>query len=300
MLGRKAGRTPVANADDAILARRVLKRRLREARTAAGLDREDAVRTLSWSLSKLARIEAGDQGVSVTDLRAMMALYGVTDEASVQVLTRLARNSQRPAWWSSYRLIISKALSQLLGYESLASAIRTFHPLLFPGVLHTPEYAYALLRTTKSEDVARALVRLRMERQERLLNQDSPPEMTFVFGEEALIRLIGGPDVMRGQLLHLLRLADHPAVTLQVIPISAGEHPGLSGPFNLLDLEETGEVLLFLESAGGDFASRDDQEMIKRFIDSFEMIRGSALSAAESRELISRRLGRLDQTGSMP
>jgi transcriptional regulator with XRE-family HTH domain len=299
-LDRKAGRSLVANADDAILARRVLKRHLREARTTAGLTREDAVSALSWSLSKLVRIEAGDQGVSVTDLRAMMDLYGVTDEGSVQSLTRLARNSRRPAWWSSYRLIISKALSQLLGYENLASAIRTFHPLLFPGVLHTAEYAYALLRTTKPEDVARALVRLRMERQERLLNQDSPPEMNFVFGEEALIRLIGGPDVMRGQLLHLLRLADRSAVTLQVVPISAGEHPGLSGPFNLLDLEETNEVLLFLESAGGDFASRDDQELIKRFIDSFEMLRESALSAAETRELINRRLELLDQAGGTP
>jgi len=228
----------------------------------------------------------------------MMDLYGVTDKASVQDLTRLARNSRRPAWWSSYRFIISKALSQLLGFESLASTVRTFHPLLFPGVLHTAEYAYALLRTTKTEDAARTLVSLRMERQERLLNQDSPPEMTFVFGEEALNRLIGGPDVMRGQLRYLLSLADQPTVTLQVVPISADEHPGLSGPFNLLDIEETDEVLLFLESAGGDFAIRDDQEMIKRFIEKFEKLRGLALPAAETRELINRRLELLEQSGA--
>jgi transcriptional regulator with XRE-family HTH domain len=288
----------VADADDAVLARRVLKRQLREARTAAGLTREEAVEALAWSLSKLVRIEAGDQGVSVTDLRAMASLYGVTDEARVQELTRLARNSRRSAWFSSYRLIISKALSQLLGYEGLASRIRTFHPLLVPGVLHTPGYAYALLRTTKSEEDARRLVSLRMERQERLLKQDSPPEMVFVFGEEALNRPIGGPDVMRGQLRFLLSLADHPNVALHVIPLSDGEHPGLSGPFNLLDIEETGEVLLFLESASGDFASRDDQEMIKRFTEIFEALRGLALSTAGTRELITRRLQLLEQPGA--
>jgi transcriptional regulator with XRE-family HTH domain len=288
----------VTNADDAILARRVLKRQLREARIAAGLTQEDAVRALVWSPSKLLRIEAGDQGVSVTDLRAMMDLYGVADEASIQDLTQLARNSRRPAWWSSYRLIISKALGQTLGFESLASAVRTFHPLLFPGVLHTAEYAYALLRTTKSDDVARDLVSLRMERQERLLNQDHPPEMTFAFGEEALNRPIGGPNVMRGQLRYLLSLADHHTVTLQVVPTSAHEYPGLSGPFNLLDIEETNEVLLFLESAAGDFAIRDDQEKIKWFIGNFEKIRGVALSAAETRELISSRLELLEQTGA--
>ncbi|MGH3251983.1 MAG: helix-turn-helix domain-containing protein [Trebonia sp.] len=287
----------MANADDAILARRVLKGQLREARTAAGLTREDAADALVWSLSKLLRIEAGDQGVSITDLRAMMGLYGVTDAVSVQHLTGLARNSRRPAWWSGYRFVISKAFSQLLGFESVASAVRTFHPLLFPGVLHTAEYAYALLRTTKTEEAAQTLVRLRMERQERLLNQDSPPKMTFVFAEEAFNRLIGGPDVMRGQLRYLLSLADHPMVTLQVVPLSANEHSGLSGPFNLLDIEETDEVLLFLESAAGDIASRD-QEMIKRFIDNFEKLRGFALSASETRELINQRLELLEQSGA--
>lgn len=285
----------MAAADDAILVRRVLRQELREARNAAGLTREKAVEDLAWSLSKLVRIETGDQGVSVTDLRAMMQLYSVTDKVRVQELTRLARSSRRPAWWSSYRQIISKALSQLLGYESSASSVRTFHPLLFPGVLHTPEYASALLLMTQPEEVVRSLVRLRIERQERLLNQDNPPEMGFVFGEEALIRLIGGPDVMRGQLLHLLKLADHSAVTIQVIPVSAGEHPGLSGPFTLLELQETGEVLLFLESAGGDFASRDDEEMINRFIDNFERLRESALPAVETRQLISDRLELLDR-----
>jgi transcriptional regulator with XRE-family HTH domain len=288
----------VASADDAIFARRGLKRQLREARTAAKLTREEAVAALAWSLSKLVRIESGDQGVSVTDLRAMLALYGVTDQRVADELTQLARNSRRPAWWSHYRLIITRALSLLLGFEGVAASIRTFHPLLVPGVLHTPEYAYAVLRTTKDEETARNLVRLRVERQDRLLNQDTPPEMTFIFGEEALGRLIGGPDVMRGQLRHLLDLAGRPGISLQILPISAGEYPGLGGPFNLLGLEDTGEVLLFLESAGGDFASREDQEMIKSFTGIFERLRALALSPARTRELITRRLELLQQPGT--
>jgi hypothetical protein len=290
----------VADADDAVLARRVLKGQLRDARLVAQLTREDAVETLAWSLSKLNRIEAGDQGVSVTDLRAMMDLYDVTDKSRVQALTRLAQTSRRPAWWSSYRLIISKALSQLLSYESLASRLRTFHPLLVPGVLHTAEYARALLQTTKSDQVAQQLVALRMERQRRLLRQDSSAEMTFVFGEEAFNRLIGGPDVMRGQLRFLLSVAERPGVALHVVPTRVGAHPGLNGPFNLLDIQETNEVLLFLESGGGDFASRDDQQMIDRFSGIFQALLGLALSAAETRELISRRLELLDQSGTTP
>lgn len=140
---------------------------------------------------------------------------------------------------------------------------------------------------------------LRLDRQNRLQNQDNPPEMTFVFGEEAFNRPIGGRDVMSGQLRYLLDLADHSAAALQVIPTAVGEHPGLGGSFNLLDIKETNEVLLFLESADGDFVSRDNQEMISWFIKIFEVIRGLALSPAETRGLISRRLDLLEESGSM-
>lgn len=289
----------MAGEDGSAVARRVLKGRLREARTAASVTREQAVEELGWSLSKLVRIETGDQGVSVTDLRAMLDLYGVTDKAAVLALTKLARVSRQPMWWSAYRSVITKNFGQFLSYESAASDIRSFHPLLVPGVLHTKEYAYELLKlTTTSEELARKLVELRMKRKARLLEQlaqDGTPQVAFIFGEEALNRPIGGPDVMRGQLSHLLEVGAIPAVTMQVIPLEVGGHPGLSGPFILLVLQETGEVLLFLEGPGGDFVSRDDQEMIDKFIDNFEKLRRLALPEDETRKLISRRLEALSE-----
>jgi transcriptional regulator with XRE-family HTH domain len=288
----------MAGEDGSAVARRVLKGRLRDARSAASVTREQAVEELGWSLSKLVRIETGDQGVSVTDIRAMLQLYGVTDKATVQELTKLARVSRQPTWWTAYRSVITKALGQFLSYESAASDIRTFHPLLVPGVLHTKEYAYELLRLTTSEERARKLVELRMKRKARLLaqlEQDGVPRTAFIFGEEALNRPIGGPDVMRGQFSHLLEVAAIPSVTIQVIPLDVGAHPGLSGPFILLVLQETGEVLLFLEGPGSDFVSRDDQDMIDRFLDNFEKLRRLALSEDETLKLISRRLDSLGE-----
>jgi transcriptional regulator with XRE-family HTH domain len=283
----------MASEDDAALARRVLKGPLREARMAAGLTREQVVEDLGWSLSKLVRIETGEQGVSATDLRAMLALYGVTGKNRIQELAQLARGSRQPVWWAAYRPFITKAFGQFLSFESAASDIRTFHPLLVPGVLHTREYAQALLRLTKPDDIVTKLVELRMLRQERLfkqLEEDGGPKATFIFGEEALNRYIGSPEVMSKQFSSLLKVATIPAVSVQVIPVEAGGHPGLSGPFILLGLQETGESLLFLESAGGDFASRDEQEMIYDFIDNFEKLRQLALSKDKTSELISQRL----------
>jgi transcriptional regulator with XRE-family HTH domain len=283
-------------ADDPAIPRRRLRVELRAARAATGLTREDAARTLDWSLSKLVRIETGDQGVSVTDLRAMLQLYNVTDEGRVRELTTLARSTRRQSWWSSYRDVISKQFGQYLGYEGAASYIRTFHPMLVPGLLHTDDYAFEILRLRMTNERARRLVNLRMERQERVLDQQHPPETTFVFGEEALTRCIGGPGVMREQLRHLVEVAARPSVSIQVVPLSAGAHPGLSGSFILLGLQETGEDLLFLEGAGADVVSRDDREMIPPFIESFHTLRGLALSEDDTRMLIIRRIDVLGRT----
>src|SRR5690242_20999840 len=132
----------MAPADDPAISRRRLKGDLRIARADARMTREEAAAALDWSLSKLVRIETGEQGVSVTDLKAMLQLYKVTDKGTVQDLIELAKSSRGQTWWSGYRDVVSKQYGQLLGYEGSASYIRTFHPLIVPGLLHTDDYAF--------------------------------------------------------------------------------------------------------------------------------------------------------------
>jgi hypothetical protein len=49
--------------------------------------------------------------------------------------------------------------------------------------------------------------------------------------ETVLRRPIGSRDVMRGQLARLIEAAETSAVTVQVVPYSAGWHPALYGMF---------------------------------------------------------------------
>jgi transcriptional regulator with XRE-family HTH domain len=281
-------------AEDPAIPRRKLKMELRSARTDAKLTREEAAAALDWSVSKIVRIEAGDQGVSTTDLGAMLRLYKISDENILKELAKLARNSRGQTWWGGYRDVVSKQYGQLLGYEGSASYVHPFHPLLIPGLLHTDDYAYELRRVRMPEEQARKLVNLLVERQERLFEQPKPPEMTFVFGEEALHRWIGGPVVMRRQLRHLLEATESSSTSIRIIPFSAGAHAGLIGPFTLLGLQDSGEDLLFFEGPGGDVVNRDDQEMIVSFIEQFETLRSLALSENESRTLINQRIDQFD------
>jgi Domain of unknown function (DUF5753)/Helix-turn-helix domain len=280
----------MATVDDPAVARRRLKGEMRAARDGVGLTRDEAATALDWSLSKMVRIETGDQGVSVTDLRAMLQLYKVTDEVAIRKLTDLARSSRGQAWWSSYRDVVSKQYGQLLGYEGSAYYVRAFHPLLIPGLLHTDDYAFELRRVRMPEDQARKLSDLLLERQERLFDQSDPPETSFVFGEEALRRLIGGPSVMRRQLRHLLETAARPAVSLRIVPLTVGAHVGLIGQFTLLGLRDSRDDLLFIEGASGDIANRDDQEMLRSFTEHFDSLQTLALSAEETSEMITQRI----------
>jgi transcriptional regulator with XRE-family HTH domain len=299
----------MSEADDPAVARRRLRTALRGERDRLRLSREDAARRLDWSLSKLVRIESGHQGISVTDLRSLLDLYEVTDARLAGEYADLARASRRQAWWAGYREIISRQLGQYLGYESVAGRIDVFHPFLVPGLLHTADYATALLRGRKPDDLVRRLVDLRMERQDRLLglaeDADQPdgtgrPQVSFIFGEEALARPIGGPAVMARQLQHLLDAGARPGVSVRVVPFSRGAHPGIVGPFILVSLRESGEDMLFLEGAAGDLVSRDDEEILSPFLDYFAELGDLACSEADSAALISRRLAELAEAELAP
>lgn len=276
---------------DPAIARRILSERLRQLRVAAGLSREEVGERLEWSQSKLVRIESGSQGVSASDLAAMTQLYGVAGNPETAELSGLARASRRPPWWTRYRDQVSKQLGQLLSLEPLASSIRVFHPLLVPGLLHTEDYARELLLLARDRERADPLVRLRVERQRRFFAQDPPPGKTFVFGEEALRHRVGTEGTMREQYRHLLEVSEHGSAEIRVVPADADAHPGLGGPFTLLDLDATGESLLFVEASIGDFAVKD-AEAIAAFGETFSRVLETALAPSATRDLLGRYLAR--------
>ncbi|MDT0309215.1 helix-turn-helix transcriptional regulator [Streptomyces sp. DSM 44917] len=273
--------------------RRLLRAELRRAREKAGLSLNGAASRLEWSQSKLVRIEAGRVSVSVTDLKALLALYEVEDEALRVALLEAARGSRGKPWWDAYRTFLSPEFAQYLLHETAATGVSVYHSTLIPGLLQTPEYAAALLAPSSGPDRAAALSAVRTERQRRLL-ADGPaaPAADFLIDESALHRLIGGPEVTAGQLLHVREhlIDDHTRVG--IVPYAAGAYAALAGPFNLLEFEGEPDVL-FLESTGGGFVHREDSALLASFRKAFEAARSLALPRGEAVTLLDRLLDRL-------
>jgi len=276
---------------DPSAARRKLRNELRMARESAGMRLQRAAESLDWSLSKLLRIESGSVAVAVTDLRALLGLYGVTDKDRVQDLVTAARASRGRPWWYEYREIVRPQFAQFLGYESAATNMRMFGLALVPGVLQTEDYAAAVIGAHSGSDGLGASdkhVTLRVERGVRLFERDDVAEISVLLDEASLRRRVGGGQVMRRQLGHLADLAARPHVALGVLPFDAGAHPAMTGPFTVLQFPDGQDDVLYLDGVSGDVLVRDDQEQVAEYLAKFEAMGDQARTGDEAIELISR------------
>ena len=219
-------------------------RQATRARLQAGLTQDQVATAMDWSLSKVIRIEAGSVGISTNDLKALLILYKMVDGEQTDDLVALARAGRERSWQSAYRDVVSPRMLQLIEYEAAALIIRNFQPLVVPGLLQTEEYAKAVLgQFAGTATAARidAQVDFRMRRQE-LLDRADMPLLFFILDEAATRRLVGGPAVMRRQVRKLIELAGRPNITVEIVPFSAGVHPGLLGPFVIYEFPGSGRT----------------------------------------------------------
>lgn len=283
-------------ADGPNVRRRKLGIELRRHREALNLRQREAADELEWSLSKLIRIEAGAHGVSVSDLKSMVDVYGITDKEQAAALMAIARGSRGHAWWwNSYRDIVPPTFARYLDYEAMASCFRIFHPFLIPGLLQSREYATELLKVLPNQAATPQRVALRMERQERVFAQPGVA-FTFIMGEEALYRLVGGSRVMRRQFEHLLEVGRRENVEFRIVPFGTGAFPGMFRPFNMFRLIENDEDVLFQESPSGDQLVRDDPEAISMYAEYFETMIEISLQREQCEALLGKQIDRLSHS----
>lgn len=262
--------------------RRRLRMELRRTRLDADLTQEKVAEAMDWSLSKLIRIENGSVSISTNDLKAILQYYNISNEDRVAQLLTLSRAARRRSPWTGFAAAASKQLIELIEYENAARTTRNFQPLVVPGMLQTVGYTRAStsqLDPGRSQEQVDSVVELRVKRQQ-LLERANPPAMHFVFDEAVVRRVVGGREVMRGQLQRMIDVADTPNVTIEVVPFAAGLWSGMEQPFVIHGMSDApDDYVLDLESPRGDqfpdeVSSLDE---IARFLAAFDRLRESSL-----------------------
>ncbi|MEU3400284.1 helix-turn-helix domain-containing protein [Streptomyces filamentosus] len=188
-------------------------------------------------------------------------------------LVSLVLRSQLPSWFQEYAEM-----------EAKAAYISTYQAQMVYGLLQTEEYARAVLSVEQTDRLEEMLAG-RMERQ-RILKRKNPPVLCVVLDEAVLRREIGGREVMRAQLEHLLTFVREPWVQVQVLPCVVGEHPGLEGSFNLLRFEKDPD-LFYCERYDSGHMTANSHVIRERSV-GYARLQAMAVSPKESAELIAR------------
>ena len=220
--------------------RMVVGAQLRRLREASGISASDAGYSIRATHSKISRMELGRVSFRERDIADLLTMYGVLDEQERSVFLSLAREANIPGWWHDSADLLPGWFEPYLGLEEAASVIRNYEVQFVPGLLQTAGYARAVILLgypDAAEEEIERRTELRMKRQQLLTRPDGP-QLWAVVDEAALRRPLGSPEVMRGQIDHLIEAASLPAITIQVIPFQAGGHSAAGGPFSLLRFPE--------------------------------------------------------------
>lgn len=262
---------------------------LRRLREAAGLKLDDVADRTGLPASKVSRVESARLGIKVDDLNALLDLYGVANGDQRDALHSFARDGRKRGWWQTYRDFISPAYADLISLEADAVNMRSYQTNLVPGLLQTAAYARATIsaiRMTATADEVETLVAVRQARQS-VLTRPEPLELWVVIHEAALRpRIKGDPGIMREQLSWLLDRQQLPHVSIQVLPLDAPPHVGMSGSFAVLGFPETADLDVVLVESLTSALYVEDPAEVSRYGSAFEHLRAAALPLDESADLI--------------
>ena len=246
---------------------------LRRFRRGSGQSGAEVAAALGVSASRVSRWETAAAGIRVEELERLLDHYRVPPPSREALLDAARRavgrggRGDRPEW---------------VDFEEDAAALRNYEPLLVPALLQTAEYARAIIRETGPElshaEVDAATAR-RMARQ-NTLTRTKPALLDVLVDQSVLDRPFGDPGTHRRQLRRLADLAELPNVSVRVIPTAAGLHPGLTGPFAIVDhVEETSLVLLETRLST---VVLDDEERVEAFEKTWNALGDRAFSTAKT------------------
>jgi transcriptional regulator with XRE-family HTH domain len=270
---------------------RRLGAQLRRVREQRGLTLDAAATLLNLSKSALNRMENAQVIIRPHEVRYLTMMYEVSDEDLVTSLLGLAAAGRSRDWMKRHAALPPRPVtSDFFCLEQDSSRIRTCQPTRVPGLLQTPGYAHALLRSAgihSSADVGR-WVAFRMARKE-VLTRRGPVRFQTVVSEAVLRQLLGGPEVMIEQLSHLVSESRKPHVEIRILPFAASAHPGIEGPFTMLDVETGDFTMVVVEALARSIFLEDDAEVALHAM-MFEKHWRASLNESDSRELIEQAL----------
>ncbi len=270
--------------------RRRLAAELRGIRESKGKSGDSVAAALRWSPSKISRYERARTGLRPREVERLLDYYGITGSQR-ELLLALAEDAAQKGWWEEFADTLSEDYQQFIGLEHEATSMAIWHVDVVAGLLQTEAYARHIISSySRVEPVAPGmigrLVRVRMQRQQ-VLDREGV-QLSVVLDESVLKRRIGDVSVMYEQLQRLVREADRPNLTLQILPLDA-QHTVFGESFVIFSFGTDSDAMLqdvvSTEQLRSGFTLEGERETYLHRI-AFQMLAQASLDQAASRALI--------------
>jgi len=267
----------------------------------------DVADDLLISTSKLSRLENAQGKPQLRDIRDLIRYYGIEGTPQAEQLRRWVDAAERPGWWTDYDDEVVGGLDAHLAYEADAAVERVYTLPFLPALLHTAEYAWALIQhiEPRSADYARASfedtaprsadnvqeqVALRMERQKVLSHRDGldPLQLMAVVHESALRQSVGSPEILRDQLDALIERSKTQNVSLHVLPFSASPVFTMNCMYAYFEYQGNNNLeqdVVHIETHAG-FASIEDPDRVANYRKWHDALVSASRTKDDSRNLI--------------
>ncbi|MFG3225752.1 Scr1 family TA system antitoxin-like transcriptional regulator [Kitasatospora sp. NPDC048194] len=175
--------------------------------------------------------------------------------------------------------------------EARAAEIHEYSTMVIPGLLQTEAYIralYEMRRPLLSSEQIDEWTDARLARQE-ILSRWPLPVVTWVIDESVLRRPLGGWDVHKVQLQHLLKVGQMRGPELQVMPLDRMSHAGMGGSFTILTPPNRPQIAY----AAVQHVNRliTDPVEVRNMAARYSSLRAQALGLSESLALIEAILG---------
>jgi transcriptional regulator with XRE-family HTH domain len=258
---------------------RALARLLREAREETGLTLRALAGKLELDPARLSRWETAQLSPKPEHVAQILTALEITGDRFNEIIS-LTHNTDDTLWVATTIPAQRQQMAALIECEQTARSITVVHPCLVPGLLQTSDYVRAIMAGEKipADELATRVV-TRLGRQ-TVLTRDNPVPFTALIGEAVLRQVIGDRRVTADQLRHVIQAAKRPKIDVRIVPSTSGWHPGLIGPFDLID-SEFDAAIVHLETRSSGLFFHDEKD-VKGYQDAVEEIRAVALSADDS------------------
>ncbi len=270
--------------------RRRLAAELRGIRESKGKSGDAVAHALKWSPSKISRYERARTGLQPREVERLLDYYEIAGSRRERLLA-LAEDASQKGWWEEYGDSLSDDYQEFIGLEHEAASMAIWHVDVVAGLLQTEAYTRHIISTySRVEPVPPGMigrmVRVRMRRQSVLDREGL--QLSVVLDESVLKRRVGDDSVMFDQLQQLVRAADRPNLTLQILPLGA-QHTVFSESFVIFGFGADSEAILpdvvSTEHLRRGFSLEEERETYLHRI-AFQLLAQASLDPAESRALI--------------